>query len=228
MKKDPMCTSILQSVCFAALLQTCMAWLPAFSPSHSINRANLRRNVRPTSHLAVSRRGYFAEATLLSSAIVASFNVPSISSDLVAHASTPLADGNAFADKHFSVEDAKQRFQAARKDLRYLVENYSDISKGGGDAVRNYLGTQGVNSNLYGIQRVLKILRDEASDIVEYTEAMDEFNAYYYQAEGAAYQSLFVEHSSAKGTPESFLKTAKQDLDQMEKYMDLVAAQLGN
>jgi hypothetical protein len=176
-----MCTSILQSVCFAALLQTCMAWLPAFSPSHSINRANLRRNVRPTSHLAVSRRGYFAEATLLSSAIVASFNVPSISSDLVAHASTPLADGNVFADKHFSVEDAKQRFQAARKDLRYLVENYSDISKGGGDAVRNYLGTQGVNSNLYGIQRVLKILRDEASDIVEYTEAILIRRAFFRQ-----------------------------------------------
>ena len=57
-------------------------------------------------------------------------------------------------------------------------------------------------------------------------EAMEEFNAYYFQAEGAAYQSLFVEHSSAKSTPESLLKTAKDDIIQMEKYMDQLAIQL--
>jgi hypothetical protein len=141
---------------------------------------------------------------------------------------TKTSEANFFAiDKNFSVDDAKKRFQAARKDVRYLLDNYSEITKGGGgDAVRNYLGTQGVNSNLFGIQKVLKILKDESDDIVEYTEAMDEFNAYYYQAEGAAYQSLFVEHSSAKGTPESLLATAKKDLIQMEKYMDILASQL--
>ena len=138
------------------------------------------------------------------------------------------ADGNVFADKSFSVDDAKQRLTAAQKDLKFLVENYAEISKNGGDAVRNALGTQGVNSNLYGIQKVLKILRDEAEDLVEYTEALDEFNAYYYQAEGAAYQSLFVEHSSAKGTPEGFLKTAKADIVQCDKLLDKLAAQVPN
>ena len=112
--------------------------------------------------------------------------------------------------------DAKERFIAARKDLRELVDNYSDITaKGGGDSVRNRLGTQGVNSKLFGIQKVLKKLSADAEDIVEYTDAMDEFNVYYYQAEGAAYQSMFIEHSSAKGTPESFLKIAKNDIVQM-------------
>lgn len=123
--------------------------------------------------------------------------------------------------------DPKQQFVAARKELRELIENYSDITaKGGGDAVRNRLGTQGINSSLFGIQKVLKTLKDDAEDLVEYTETMEEFNAYYYQAEGAAYQSMFVEHSSAKGTPESFLKTAKADILQMEKYMDQLAVQL--
>ncbi len=123
--------------------------------------------------------------------------------------------------------DPKQRFVAARKDLRDLIDDYSEITKkGGGDAVRNRLGTQGVNSNLFGIQKILKILSAEAEDIVEYTETMEEFNAYYFQAEGAAYQSLFVEHSSAKSTPESLLQTAKADIIQMEKYMDRLAVQL--
>lgn len=123
--------------------------------------------------------------------------------------------------------DPKEKFIAARKELRDLIENYSEITaKGGGDAVRNRLGTQGINSSLFGIQKILKSLTSECDDIVEYTETMEEFNAYYYQAEGAAYQSMFVEHSSAKGTPESFLKTAKNDILQMEKYMDQLATQL--
>jgi hypothetical protein len=125
-----------------------------------------------------------------------------------------------------STQEAKQRFVLARQDVRYLLENYADICKGKGDAVRRYLGTVGVTSGMYGISKVLKDLQDQADDIVEYTDAMEEFNAYLYQAEGAAYQSLFVEHSSAKGTPESLLATAKQDVIQMEKYMDLLAVQL--
>uniref|UniRef100_A0A7S1US29 Uncharacterized protein n=1 Tax=Grammatophora oceanica TaxID=210454 RepID=A0A7S1US29_9STRA len=125
-----------------------------------------------------------------------------------------------------SAEDAKRRFLLARTDMCYLLDHYSEISKEGGDAVRRYLGTVGVTSGMYGITKVLKGLQDEADDIVEYTETMEEFNAYLYQAEGAAYQSLFVEHSSAKGTPESFLATAKQDIVQMKKYMDMLASQL--
>ena len=123
--------------------------------------------------------------------------------------------------------DPKQRFVEARKELRELINDYSEITaNGGGDAVRNRLGTQGVNSKLFGIQKVLKTLTTEAEDIVEFTETMEEFNAYYFQAEGAAYQSMFVEHSSARSTPGSLLKTAKADIEQMEKYMDQLAFQL--
>jgi hypothetical protein len=130
-------------------------------------------------------------------------------------------------DDKFTVADAKKRFQLARKDMQYLLDNYSDITqKGGGDAVRNYLGTQGVTSNMYGIQKVLKLLQQESEDIVEYTETMDDFNAYFYQAEGAAYQSMFAQFSSASITPEALLATAKKDIETMMKYMDQLALQL--
>lgn len=125
-----------------------------------------------------------------------------------------------------SVDQAKSRFQLARKDVQYLLDNYNQISKEGGDAVRRYLGTVGTTGYMYGISKVVKLLRDEADDIVEYTESMDEFNAYLYQAEGAAYQSIFAEHSSAKATPESCLATAKQDITMVAKYMDRLEAQL--
>jgi len=139
----------------------------------------------------------------------------------------PLLSDPTLANAAQDTTDAKERFVAARKELRDLIDNYSEITaKGGGDAVRSRLGTQGISSNLFGIQKILKTLTDDAEDLVEYTEMMEEFNAYYFQAEGAAYQSMFIEHSSAKGTPETILKTAKADILQMEKYMDQLAVQL--
>lgn len=125
-----------------------------------------------------------------------------------------------------SVEDGKKRFSLARKEVQYLLDNYDEICQGGGDAVRRYLGTVGVASNMYGITKVVKDLRDEAEDLVEFTETANEFEAYLFQADGAAYQSLFVEHSSAKGTPASFLATAKKDVLSMQRYMDDLARQL--
>ncbi|KAK1734720.1 hypothetical protein QTG54_014593 [Skeletonema marinoi] len=124
------------------------------------------------------------------------------------------------------IAEGKERLKLAIADIDDLLNNYDAITKSGGDNVRLYLGTQGVKSHMYGIMKVLKSLKEEADDIVEYTEAMDSFEAYKNQAEGAAYQSMFVEHSSAKGTPESFLKTAKGDIVNLRKYMGDLAAQL--
>lgn len=130
------------------------------------------------------------------------------------------------AGEKLSTEEAKNRFKLAIADVDELIENYGEIANGGGDNVRRYLGTVGVKSHMYGITKVLKDLRDEADDIVEFTEASNEFEAYLFQAEGAAYQSLFVEHSSAKGTPQSLLATAKRDVLSMRKFMGELAIQL--
>lgn len=125
------------------------------------------------------------------------------------------------------VEEAKKRFLLAIKEVDELIENYDEISKGGnGDNVRRYLGTVGVKSHMYGISKVLRGLREEVDDIVEFTETISDFESYLFQAEGAAYQSLFVEYSSAKGSPESFLATAKKDIIVMRKYMGDLAKQL--
>ncbi|CAB9525282.1 expressed unknown protein [Seminavis robusta] len=165
----------------------------------------------------VDRRSLFGAATLPLLLVFPS--QPSVAA--------PPKEASVFLDKKLTAEDAKQRFQLARKEMQYLLDNYADISKkGGGDAVRNYLGTQGVTSSMYGIQKVLKLLQEESDDIVEYTETMEEFNAYFYQAEGAAYQSMFAEHSSSRSTPESLLATAKKDIQSMVKYMDQLAVQL--
>jgi len=155
-----------------------------------------------------------------------------ITASTAAPAHSTLMDKSIPQTKTFKVgeklttAEAKQRFVSAMTEVDELITNYDTISKNGGDAVRRYLGTVGVEKSMYGITKVVKDLREEADDIVEFTEAANEFEAYLYQAEGAAYQSLFVEHSSAKGTPESFLATAKKDVLSMRKYMGELAQQL--
>jgi len=117
--------------------------------------------------------------------------------------------------------EAKKRFQLAIQDIDELIENYPTISKSGGDNVRLYLGTVGVKSHMYGITKILKELQEEAEDVIEFTEAANEFEAYLFQAEGAAYQSLFT-----KRGPESLLATAKNDVLSMRKLMGDLAQQL--
>ena len=48
------------------------------------------------------------------------------------------------------------------------------MCRGGGDNIRRYLGTVGTTSPLYGIKTVFKYLQEDAGDIVEFTENMNE------------------------------------------------------
>ena len=121
---------------------------------------------------------------------------------------------------------AFERFKLARKDLEGLLNDYDNISQGGGDNVRRYLGTVGVTSGMYGITKVLKELQEEADDIVEYTENMNEFDSYLRAADTACYSANFVEFSAAKTKPEKFLEDAKMDSKNMLKAMERMAAEL--
>jgi hypothetical protein len=131
------------------------------------------------------------------------------------------------AGEAIGVDEARLRFQNAKKDLQYLIDNYDTIvANGGGDNVRRYLGTVGVTSNLYGISKVMKELQDEANDIVEYTEAMDEFDAELRAADTACYSANFVEFSAASTKPEKFFRDALAAIHRMMSAMEKMSAEL--
>jgi hypothetical protein len=124
-------------------------------------------------------------------------------------------------------KEAKARFLKAKADLKYLVDHYDDIVKsGGGDGVRRYLGTVGVTSNMYGISKVLKELQQDADDIVEFTENMNDFDSALLAADTACYSAIFVEYSAAKTKPEKFFADALQEVKRMQAAMEAMSAEL--
>jgi hypothetical protein len=175
-----------------------------------------------------SRRTFFTKhisSFLAFSALSTSLIKPEVASATLMDAEQ--ANAKLFrSGQALSTDFALERFRLGRKDLVDLLENYDSIMAGGGDSVRRYLGTVGLNSGLYGITKVLKSLQEEAEDIVEYTENMNEFNAYLNAADTACYSSNFVEHSSAKGTPAGYLRDAKGDAKNMLVYLDRMAKEL--
>jgi Asp-tRNA(Asn)/Glu-tRNA(Gln) amidotransferase C subunit len=72
----------------------------------------------------------------------------------------------------------------------------------------------------------MKELQEEASDIVEYTENMSEFDYSLRSADTSVYSANFVEFSSAKTKPEKFFEDARTEIERMQVYMDNMAAEL--
>jgi hypothetical protein len=121
--------------------------------------------------------------------------------------------------KELTPEQAKERLKEGIESLDYLLKHYEEICEGGGDNVRRYLGTVGTTSGLYGIIKVMKILQNEADDIVEYTETMDEVNASISGADGSSYMAIFAKTSTAAVPPSKYFEDAKTETKRALKAM---------
>ena len=106
--------------------------------------------------------------------------------------------------KPSSVPEAYAKFTSARSELSSTIQEYDQITKGGGDNIRRYLGTVGTSSSIFGLKAVLKILQDSADDIGAFVDASEDFDRALVSADSSAYSSMFVEFSAAKGTKEDY------------------------
>lgn len=140
--------------------------------------------------------------------------------------SSSLSPHKAVAATAPSTDANKAKFGEARKSLQYLVDNFDEVSKGGGDNVRRYLGTVVTDAPMVGIMKVLRDLQKEADDIVEYTETLNDFEYSLRAADTAVYSANFVTFSSARTKPEEYFENAKRESKNMLMYMDAMADQL--
>lgn len=185
--------------------------------------SSLSRTLRAPTSVALnaeSNRRSFVKNT------IQSFGLLSASQLLPANAVMSVEPNVFTSGKNLGVEEAKARFQEGRKSLKYLLDNYDKVVEGGGDNVRRYLGTVGTTSGLFGISKVLKSLKDEADDIVEYTEQVQELEASIRGADSAAYMAIFVTTSSSGTPPEKYFADAKIEANRALKAMDELAEQI--
>lgn len=69
-------------------------------------------------------------------------------------------------------------------------------------------------------------MQNEAEDIVEYTETMNEVNAALQGADGSAYMAIFTVTSTSGVPPEKYFGDAKIEVKRAIKSMKDIATQL--
>ena len=224
------------------LVLASLPWtIQSFSPAskHGVTTATKATTTTPqrmpsSLHAAnpISRRSLLLGSILLSTTAATTITATTCFSrpaGAVVVATEPTtATTKVFAiGQDMSLDDAKDRFRLAKQDLTYLLEHFDGvIAQGGGDNVRRYLGTVGVSSGMYGITKVMKRLQEEAEDIVEYTENMNEFDYSLRAADTACYSANFVEFSAAKTKPEKFFEDALLETERMLVAMEVMAKEL--
>ena len=85
----------------------------------------------------------------------------------------------------------------------------------------------GTASGLYGIDKVMNSLKDQADDIVEYTELSTDIVQSIQQADGSAYMAIFVVSSTSQTPPSKYFGDAKIEVKRALKEMDELAEMIG-
>ncbi|GMH98113.1 hypothetical protein TrST_g10784 [Triparma strigata] len=202
-------------------LAACLICFPPRIGSLSFQtfRINAIPSTSSSSALATSvssRRNFLAVTTAILP--IAAFSAPSVAAYSL--------DAGEKVKKPSSVPEAYAKFTSARSELSSTIQDYDQITKGGGDNIRRYLGTVGTSSSIFGLKAVLKILQDSADDIGAFVDASEDFDRALVSADSSAYSSMFVEFSAAKGTKEDYYAKALVDIKNMYKCLDIMYNEL--
>ena len=126
-----------------------------------------------------------------------------------------------------SSDAAAAQWKEAVQTIDALLANWESIAKGGGDAIRTQLGTQGITSPLFQIDKALKVLRDDnVQDIVEFTELTEEFLLNLSRADSMAYSANFAGGSGKPTPPAVYIEKARVEVIDLQKLAKSLSAQL--
>mmetsp|Transcript_38129 Transcript_38129/g.82098 ORF Transcript_38129/g.82098 Transcript_38129/m.82098 type:complete len:185 (+) Transcript_38129:20-574(+) len=110
--------------------------------------------------------------------------------------------------------DPKQQVTAAMQKLEDLCdpEYYKKVASGGGDNIRREVGTVGVTSPLFDVDKAFKALAEEAEDPEAYVELLERFTKGITRADADAYSSIFSMNSAAATSPQVYIDKAFEEL----------------
>lgn len=120
---------------------------------------------------------------------------------------------------------ARDQWKRALTTLEDLSQNWSTVATGG-DAIRTQLGTQGTTSPLFQIDKVLKVLRDDADDFIEFQETADEFQLALARADSMAYSANFAGGSGKPTPPAVYIEKSKTEVAELIRIAKKLNAML--
>lgn len=137
----------------------------------------------------------------------------------VAIAAPVIAAAPAYA---VDASDARAQWKLVTPALDDLLANWAAekwaADVGGGDVIREQLGTQGTTSPLYQVEKAFKALRDSdlVADPESFVEADEEFMAALTRADSLASSSNNKTGSGKQTPPAVFIEQAKAEVVKMQ------------
>ncbi|CAJ1378480.1 unnamed protein product [Effrenium voratum] len=120
----------------------------------------------------------------------------------------------------------KDQVAAAMRKLDELADpdNFKKIAVGGGDNIRREVGTVGMSSPLFDVDKAFKALAEEAGDPEAYVETLERFSKALQNADSDAYSSIFSMNSAAATNPQVYIDNSyKEVLDAQRSARELLA-----
>eukprot|EP00434_Breviolum_minutum_P026677 symbB.v1.2.023577.t1/scaffold2167.1/size87172/4 len=110
--------------------------------------------------------------------------------------------------------DPRQQVTAAMQKLEELTdpEIYKKVASGGGDNIRREVGTVGMTSPLFDVDKAFKALAEDADDPETYVETLERFTKGMTNADADAYSSIFSMNSAAATSPQVYIDKAFEEL----------------
>lgn len=128
-----------------------------------------------------------------------------------------------FAAPAITTDAAKTQWKESLKTIDNLLENWSTVAKGG-DAIRVQLGTQGTTSPLFQIDKALKVLLEEADDIVTFAEHAEEFRLALARADSMAYSANFAGGSGKPMPPAVYIEQARKEVLEIQRLANCLSS----
>jgi len=121
-----------------------------------------------------------------------------------------------------TADSARGQWRQVATVLDDLLQNWSAekwaVEVGGGDAIRTKLGTQGITSPLFQIEKAFKALRDSeyVDDFIEFQETTEEFMEVLYRADSLASSSNNKTGSGKQTPPAVFIEQSRVEVVKMQ------------
>jgi len=122
-----------------------------------------------------------------------------------------------------TVDLARGQWRQVTTALDDLLQNWATVEGGGGDAIpdalRTKLGTQGITSPLFQIEKAFKSLRDSeyVDDFIEFQETTEEFIGALYRADSMAASANNKTGSGKQTPPAVFIENARVEVVEMQR-----------